>query len=64
MLRLGLVIRVATSQLVTRSSRHKPAWYKVTGRGPKFSGHADINDHYQRAKFACLRSLREIEVGG
>jgi len=33
--------RTATNQFVTRSSRHKPALYKATGRGPKFSGHAD-----------------------
>ena len=42
----------ATSQLVTRSSRHKPELYKAMGRtvgGQKFSGHANIKDHYQRA---------------
>jgi len=33
---------MATSQLVTRSSRHKPALYQVTSRGPKFSGHAKL----------------------
>jgi len=46
------------SQVVTRSSRHKPTLYKATGKGPKFSGHADINGHYQRAKFGCPRPLR------
>jgi len=28
------------------------------GRDPKFSGHADIKGHYQRAKFGCLTPLR------
>jgi len=40
---------------LSQSTRHKPAWYKAMGRGPKFSGHADIKGHYQRAKFGCPR---------
>ena len=31
--------------------------------GGKFGGHADVNDHYQHAKFACLGPLREIAGG-
>ena len=45
-------------QVVTQSTRHKPALYKATGRGPKFSGHVYIKGHYQRAKFGCPRPLR------
>jgi len=51
-------------QVVTRSSHHKPAMYKATGRGPKFSGHADINGHYQCAKFGCPRPLRGDSIVG
>ena len=45
-------------QVVIQSSRHKRALYKSTGRGPKFSGYVDIKGHYQRAKFGCLRLIR------
>jgi len=61
--RVFFTVNSSHGQVVTQSTRHKRALYKVMGMGPKFSGHADINDHYQRAKFACLRPLREIAGG-
>jgi len=47
-------------QVVTPSSRHKPALYKAKGRGPKFSGHADIKGHYQCANFGSPEPQGEI----
>jgi len=43
-----LPVNSSHGQVVTQSSRHKPALYKAMGRGQKFSVHADIKDHYQR----------------
>jgi len=55
-----------TASFVAVAIFHDTPWSDLHkwARGPKFSGHADIKGHYQRAKFECPGPLRGDSRGG